>query len=372
VLALMSQAVAQSLAAFDAAAASSVYSSKSFGAALATTESSGYWCSAGNHAAGQIVSWTGTFKSRRQMLGMTLRWTYAPAEFKVLTSADGGNFQQSAGWRKVTRAEPSFEESVLFSEPVSAAAVTVLMRGAKPWGYFGLSSAAAVVGPSAFMLVSGAAGAQEQCLLGTRGSLVMKPCVDAIVEGSGAEIFSSSKAGQLQTSSGLCLGVLSGKLSAMECEEGKDRWTVTGDGQVKLGNTCLAVAGSEPTAADCDDAAMTGADKFFQVAVPEHDPMAAVAVQEVGALLRASVQRQQALVAALQKQVPRLASCKSISLAVNRSRPVLARTKAGAAVLAAEPLSAKVGASFGPSAAELGAVLGTSADVLSLVAGKAR
>ena len=97
VLAFMLQAAAQHLAAFDSAAASSIYAFKAFAADLATTESSGYWCSAGGHDAGQAVSWTGDFKTRRQLLGVTLRWSYAPGEIKVLTSPDGGNFQESVG-----------------------------------------------------------------------------------------------------------------------------------------------------------------------------------------------------------------------------------------------------------------------------------
>ena len=129
---LMLPAAAQRFASFDTATASSVYSSKTFGADLATTESSGYWCSAGNHEPGQTVSWTGAFRSRRELLGLTLRWSYAPGEIKVLTSADGGNFQESVGWSKLSRSEPSFEDTVLFPEPVAAKAVKVLMRGAKP------------------------------------------------------------------------------------------------------------------------------------------------------------------------------------------------------------------------------------------------
>ena len=97
----------------------------------------------------------------------------------VLTSADGGNFQESVGWSKLSRSEPSFEDTVLFPEPVTAKAVKVLMRGAKPWGYFGLSNAVAISGPSAFMLVSGAPAAQEQCLVAGAGGVEARPCVDA-------------------------------------------------------------------------------------------------------------------------------------------------------------------------------------------------
>ena len=88
----------------------------------------GIGAGAGNHEPGQTVSWTGTFTSRRQLLGLTLRWSYAPGEIKVLTSADGGNFQESVGWSKLSRSEPSFEDTVVFPEPVAAKAVKVLMR----------------------------------------------------------------------------------------------------------------------------------------------------------------------------------------------------------------------------------------------------
>ena len=78
--------------------------------------------------------------SRRELLGIKLRWSYAPAEVKVLTSADGGNFEEASRWRRTARTEPSFEETIMFATPVSVKAVKVLMRGAKPWGYFGLST----------------------------------------------------------------------------------------------------------------------------------------------------------------------------------------------------------------------------------------
>ncbi|CAE7036298.1 unnamed protein product [Symbiodinium sp. CCMP2592] len=369
-LSLMLPAAAQRFASFDAATASSVYSSKTFGAELATTESSGYWCSAGNHEPGQTVSWTGTFRSRRQLLGLTLRWSYAPGEIKVLTSADGGNFQESVGWSKLSRSEPSFEDTVLFPEPVAAKAVKVLMRGAKPWGYFGLSNAVAMSGPSAYMLVSGAPAAQEQCLVAAGGGVEAKPCVDAVVAGTGAEVFSSSAEGQLQVLGGSCLGVVAGKVSLVECQEGQASWIVSQDGQVKQGNTCLVVAGSKVAAADCDDASSTGGDKFFQVTVPEHDPAAVLAVQEVGTLLRASVERQRSLVESLQHLVPRLGSCRPVSLVTSKTWPAFVQfgrvgSSAGRAALD-ESLPVKVADTFGPGRAVLASVLAASSDILKL------
>ena len=169
------------------------------------------------------------------------------------------------------------------------------------------------------MLVSGAPAAQEQCLVAGGGGVEAKPCVDAIVAGTGTEVFSSSSEGQLQVLGGSCLGVVNGKVSLVECQEGQGSWVVSQDGQIKQGNTCLVVAGSMVAATDCDDAASTGGDKFFQVIVPEHDPAAVLAVQEMGALLRASLQRQQSLVESLQRLAPRLASCRPVSLATSKT-----------------------------------------------------
>ena len=196
-LCLLLRAAAQRFVSFDEAIASSVYSAKTFGADVAMTESSGYWCSAGGHEPGQVVSWTGVFKSRRKLMGVKLRWSYAPAEVKVLTSSDGGNFQESAGWRKLERTEPSFEDTTLFSEPVTVKAVKVMMRGSKPWGYFGLSNAVALSEPAAFMFVSGAPAPKEQCVVAASDGLAARHCVDAVVTGQASEIFASGAAGQL-------------------------------------------------------------------------------------------------------------------------------------------------------------------------------
>ena len=142
--------------------------------------------------------------SRRELLGIKLRWSYAPAEVKVLTSADGGNFEEASRWRRTARTEPSFEETIMFATPVSVKAVKVLMRGAKPWGYFGLSTV--------FMLVSGAAAIHEQSVVSTPAGLSAKPCVDAIVAGDGHEVFGLTSAGSLQDVSGRCVALEAGKV----------------------------------------------------------------------------------------------------------------------------------------------------------------
>ena len=163
------------------------------------------------------MAWTGSFRSRRELLGIKLRWSYAPAEVKVLTSADGGNFEEASRWRRTARTEPSFEETIMFATPVSVKAVKVLMRGAKPWGYFGLSTVAAVAAPYSFMLVSGAAAIHEQCVVSTPAGLSAKPCVDAIVAGDGHEVFGLTSAGSLQDVSGRCVALEAGKVEFRQC-----------------------------------------------------------------------------------------------------------------------------------------------------------
>ena len=62
----------------------------------------------------------------------------------VLVSADGGNFQEAAGWRTNVRPEPSFAEVFMFSDAAPAKAVTFLMRGSTAWGFFGVDSTTSV------------------------------------------------------------------------------------------------------------------------------------------------------------------------------------------------------------------------------------
>ena len=85
---------------------------------------------------------------------------YAPAEVKVLTSADGGNFEEASRWRRTARTEPSFEETIMFATPVSVKAVKVLMREPSLGATSGCQQYAA---PYSFMLVSGAAAIRAVC-----------------------------------------------------------------------------------------------------------------------------------------------------------------------------------------------------------------
>ena len=86
---------------------------------------------------------------------------------------------------------------------------------------------------------------------------------------------------------------------------------MTAEGQVKQGNMCLALGGPGVVAMDCEEAAAVGAGSFFPVAVPKYDTQAAAGVHSLGKLVRASVARQNKLLATLSSLTPKLATCKT-------------------------------------------------------------
>jgi len=294
-----------------------------------------------------------------------------------LVSADGGNFEEAAGWRKNLRPEPSFEETVMFAEAVSAKAVTILMRGSKAWGFFGISSIAAISGPYSFMLVSGKAAMQEQCVVARKLGLALQPCLDAIVAGDGSEIFTFLEGGQLQLSSGKCLAASGGRLSAEECQ-GQSVWSLTPDGQVKFGNTCLSGASdSQIAAVDCTTAAVEGADKFFEVAVVSNDPATTLAVRSVGASLQAAAKRQQHFLDAMHAALPKLDKCRVASLGVSGNGTLPSgfslsqhrRSVAGEDAQVANAMH-KISEYFGLGHGELARLVLASSEALAAVAAK--
>merc|ERR1719161_1284984 len=76
--------------------------------------------------------------------------------------------------------------------------VTVVMRGPRAWGYFGLNSASVIVDSGPVMLVSGSTSASgELCVVTSGEKLSLNLCVDAIASGTGNEIFRMSDDGLL-------------------------------------------------------------------------------------------------------------------------------------------------------------------------------
>lgn len=263
----------QQYAAFDAASASSTYSagnlagSPAFAAQQSLSGGSGYWCSSGSHTAGQSVTWTGVLNSRRLALGLKVDWAYAPGEVKILTSSDGANFEEAKCWQSSTRTEVAFEESFMFDAPRHVKAVAITMRSPQSWGYFGINSAALVVEPGPFMLVSGITSLDgEQCLVTGASGITLEPCLEAVAAGDGREVMQFDKDGQIMSMvDGSCLVLADGDTSgggafateacsaSAESGDGRTVFSSTPGGQLKmprLGNYCVTMAGEGAASSD--------------------------------------------------------------------------------------------------------------------------
>ena len=245
------------------------------------------------------------------------------------------------------------------------------MRGAKPWGYFGLSTVAAVAAPYSFMLVSGAPAIHEQCVVSTPVGLSAKPCVDGIVAGDGHEVFGLTSAGSLQDVSGRCVALEAGKVEFRQCSNVGGVWEMTAEGQVKQGNMCLALGGPGVVAMDCEEAAAVGAGSFFPVAVPKYDPQAAAGVHSLGKLVRASVARQNKLLATLSSLTPKLATCKTKVSLMGSGKPatsaVAFSSNHAVGNTRAPGVADKIGVQFGVAHSQLSLLIGESAKALDAV-----
>ena len=97
---------------------------------------------------------------------------YGPGEFRIMTSTDGGNFQESAGWRSASREEESYREIVMFDSPKKVKALQVVMRSPRSSGYFGINDISLLTQPGPSMLVSDSAAHRgESCLTTAAGSI---------------------------------------------------------------------------------------------------------------------------------------------------------------------------------------------------------
>ena len=109
---------------------------------------SGYWCSAGSHEAGEVVSWSGRIPAARSIKGVEIAWVHAPKEVRrdrypgdplgarrfayaressglqvrVLTSPDGSNFEEALCWKATGKDGESFTETLMFSRALAQGA----------------------------------------------------------------------------------------------------------------------------------------------------------------------------------------------------------------------------------------------------------
>lgn len=312
---------------------------------------------------------------------------YGPGEFKILTSEDGGNFEEAACWKAAARPEVSYEETVLFDSPTDVKALTVVMRSPMPWSYFGISDVALLVEPAfPSMLVGSAAstGGEEMCVVASGSAVVMAPCLGAIAAGDGAEIFQFTNGALQNAATKRCLTLangdaVAGKLVMSTCPEeagdGRGIFELTSNGQLKLGvgDYCLVASGQVLSVRDCAAAASDTGSKFFQAGVGSFDPSAASVVRDGAAMLKAAAERQSGLLAKLQEALPKLSGCR-LALVAQRDFSRLAALVARrdtSKVLAAGPAAdaiAEIYQAFGIDRESVAAVISTSASALSKAA----
>ena len=368
-------------------------------------------CSSGSHRAGQSVTWTGVANVRRKALGVKLNWlrvflvipavyfcffcarAYAPGEFKVLVSSDGGNFEEAACWRTSSRNEVSYEETVLFSDVRSVQAVTVVMKSPMPWNYFGLNDVALLTsGEESFMIVNGAASPSgEQCLAVSGRGLSSQACLDTISAGDGRDVFRFQGDQLVHAATGMCVALSRGggdRVGLEDCavasraQDGRASWQLTSGAQLKLGrmgNYCLNVVAGDALAADCGEAAGgESSDKFLLAVVAEVDPSAAGAAKDQAALLSAAAGRQRRVLNDLQAQLPALGACKfaaSLALAPGNfskalAPPLLAARKLTSREEAAVEAIGRIYSAIGLDIADVARLIGESSSALEATKGK--
>jgi len=341
-------ALGQTLRFFESAVASSTAAKGKFSAQLATQKGSGYWSSAGGHAPGSIVTWTGSLGARQKAVGVKLNWAYAPGEFKILTSGGSGNFEDASAWQAPGRGEVSYETVVMFDAPRSVQALTVAMRSPMPWGYFGLNDVALLVEPGPTLVVSGSSSPEgEVCLVSTISGIETQGCLEAIAAGDGREVFLLNAESQLESVvDGRCVALANGGQLVLEdcttlddANDGRGNFEFSATGQLRfshLKDYCVVLTPSGASVKDCDSAGAV-----FPAAAPEWDATAVVFAKDLASMLMAATSRQRALLAKLQAALPALETC-SLSF-VNKlttSSLSLAGAAAGRALMqSADPAS---------------------------------
>ena len=245
---------------------------------------------------------------------------YAPGEYKVLVSTDGGNFHEAACWRSSLRSEVSYEEIVLFKDLQAAKAVAIVMKTPMPWGYFGLNGVSVLTdGDEAFMIVRSAPSRSlEECLVVSGTRISAQTCLDAVAAGDGRDVFKFQDGNLIHAASGLCVSFARGSgdqvglrdcTAAARADDGRAAWELTAAGQMKLtrlGNYCLNLLGGRAAVDDCG----ASSEKFAFAVVPELDLRVGAFAQDQAKLLVAAAKRQRRNLHELRLQLQTSSDCR--------------------------------------------------------------
>ena len=255
---------------------------------------------------------------------------YAPDAFKVLASGDGANFKEAVDWRAPADSGPSFVETVMFSA-ANVKAIAIVMQAPRGWPYLGITVAAPLVEPAAFMMASASPG--ERCLVARDGGIHTDECMAAIAAGDGREVFSFGTRGEVRSAlTGTCLVVADGdtanggRLGLEDCSgalaagDGRSDWGPAAGGRLQaqyMGGHCLGAVGGEAALADCSDDGERdlGGEAFVLVAIPGIDAALASSARDAAALLAAAAARQARLLSQLRQAVSASSGCKLVGRA---------------------------------------------------------
>merc|ERR1712113_447968 len=187
-------------------------------------------------------------------------------------------------------------------------------------------------GPS--MLVSDAAAQfGESCIVAAASEAKAQGCVAAIVEGSGAEVFSFSLSSQLVSkSTGECLVSIKGVLKIQNCEQaadaedGRSTFVLTPSSQVQTQNgDCVFMTEAGASTAPCSSGE---GNQVFLTPIREVDNGPAGQLKDISALLRSATARQHAL---LEQLKTRKQACQGL-LQRNASHVALGKMDASEAL----------------------------------------
>lgn len=203
-----------------------------------------------------------------------------------MTSADGENFEEASCWKAVGTDQGEFDQNIMFDDPKSVKAVSIVMRQPGKQGYFGIQQVAMLADrEDPVMLVNGikeeaavnpgeaetgyqATGtglalrervlARKQCLAALdEASVGVEKCQTALLSKEQRGLFKLNAKDQLEHVSGKCVTISSGSnpenggdVELKDCADDQDdgdfQWTLTDKGQLKAkyNNYCLMPANS--------------------------------------------------------------------------------------------------------------------------------
>jgi len=271
------------IAQFTEAWASSVYTYKDFSQehsypAINAVLGFSYWCSTGFHLKNQIITWEGVFEYTRRLSHLWIRWAYAPGSYRILTTNDGSNWEESIPWQTGFKGVlwqwlakifwwwrwfyKSYAEYIPFGSPVWAKRIRIQMRESV-FNYFGIYRVEAWMKSWTVMLKTAAQGDNDGCLISADGSgkdgreIQLMDCTEAIAAGDGRELWTIQNNFEITSYVGeKCIEAAEGDTSdgariqindcwvSKSAGDGREKWVMDHNGLTRLykdQSKCLTV-----------------------------------------------------------------------------------------------------------------------------------